>query len=331
MVAGLNHILEITTKPELVHALDPIRKISLELQQYRAEQFPDYLQDMQNDVKSVKYLQQIGTVDSNGLAKSIHFLLDQLRQDCTEYSSKPAPRTEEQWRQLAMMCDRLSTWIKHVPLPDDQFPTKYLTQTIQMLGAFDAHFPKRIPVGLLENMMSMAQNTKANYTSSGIVGNAVSISASSAINNCVDFDVGENKIPGVDQQFVAGLSSCGGHDETHRESALIIGNPGDENKTAADLANSNEDEVAQIQTIPTSEDQASEKELESHVKFVRRVAARSINDFQRSIKAGNCTAEGTTKFRNTFVRMVVVVTTHYPKDCRRLWLQQMAAACTTIL
>lgn len=32
MVAGLNHVFEITTKPELVQALSPVRQISLELQ-----------------------------------------------------------------------------------------------------------------------------------------------------------------------------------------------------------------------------------------------------------------------------------------------------------
>lgn len=110
---------------------------------------------MLNDLKSIKYLEQDGKLNSSILATSTRFVLDQLREDCVKYSAKLSPdnsasRDDEHWKQLMLICKHLVTWIKQIPLPHEQFPAVYLTQTIQVLGAFDAQIPKRIPVELLE-------------------------------------------------------------------------------------------------------------------------------------------------------------------------------------
>lgn len=184
MVAGLNHVFEITTKPELVQALSPVRKISLELQQYCVTQFPDYLQDLQNDLRSIEYLQHKGELDASALATSARFLLDQLRQDCSNYSTQHAvdgsiPRNEEQWQILACSCDLIATWMKQTPPSHELLPVDYLTRTIQSLGAFEAQFPNRIPVKILENLISLAQKEKL----SASVNNEVVPSAGASNSN----------------------------------------------------------------------------------------------------------------------------------------------------
>ncbi|KAG3029964.1 hypothetical protein PC121_g8480 [Phytophthora cactorum] len=186
--SGLNYIFKITTKPDLVQALAPVRKTSLELQQYCAAQFPDYLQDMRNDLRSIEYLQQRGGLDSSGLASSVRLLLDQLRQDCTNYSTQHTVggcilRNEERWEDLAVICDQIAMWTKQISPGHEQLPADYLTHTIQCLGAFEAQFPNRIPVKLLENIISMAQKTMICTESTTVDNEECTLASSCRVSN----------------------------------------------------------------------------------------------------------------------------------------------------
>ncbi|ETL26717.1 hypothetical protein L916_19650 [Phytophthora nicotianae] len=188
MVAGLTHIFKITTKPELIQALIPVRKICSQLQQYCTANFLDYLQDLQNDLRRIEYLQQKGELDSSGLITSVRFLLDQLRQDCTNYSTQHTvdgciSRTEKQWKTLALVCDQIATWMKQIPPNQEKLPVDYLTLSLQSLGAFEARFPNRIPVKLLENIISMAQKTKTNISNTNVENEANTPISSDVIPN----------------------------------------------------------------------------------------------------------------------------------------------------
>ncbi|KAG6967478.1 hypothetical protein JG688_00006294 [Phytophthora aleatoria] len=143
---------------------------------------------MRNDLRSIEYLQQRGELDSSGLASFVRLLLDQLRQDCTNYSTQHTVdgcilRIEERWEDLAVICDQIATWTKQISPGHEQLPADYLTHTIQCLGAFEAQFPNRIPVKLLENIISMAQKTMICTASTTVDNEECTLASSCRVSN----------------------------------------------------------------------------------------------------------------------------------------------------
>ncbi|POM78545.1 Hypothetical protein PHPALM_3917, partial [Phytophthora palmivora] len=282
VVKGLNHILDISTEPELIQLLAPIRESSLNLQQYCAAQYPNYLMDMHNDTL----------------------------------------RTELEWYQLTLICESLTTWIKQLLPGHDQFAVSYLAQAIQRLGAFDSQFPKRIPVELLENLISMVQNTKLRHNARSHDDN----SSISQRTEMIEANSDGNQHAEMNHIYTTDAST-NAHDESprsiHSTERSVV-----HDKPTAVIIHCVKD--SSLNMKPVSEVQR-EKDLKIYIDKAKREAATTINNFQRSIKTGNCTTEATLHFRNIFTRMVSIITSNDSKYFRRRWIEQMVATCNSIL
>lgn len=159
----------------------------------------------------------------------------------------------------------------------------------------------------------MAQRTKTNRISSRLVENATHTSTSSAVNGA------GNQNLEMGQKSTADMSTSGETDD----SAF----------TSVDEKAEYGGKVTQAHAKPIAKIQGdvSEKELETQIKEMKRMAATSTNSFRRSVKTGSYTAETAMEFRDIFTRLTAVVTGNDPKYIRRLWIEQMVAACNFII
>lgn len=135
---------------ELAQAISPLNEYCKQLQLY-SSRFPDCLQDILNDIKYIDARQLI----SSQLASWLSRFLQRLRKNCCVYYQKVKGstselRSDEQWKLLMLICERISEWIKQLSPADSKKYKDDLQKALKTLTSFNKHFPDRIPTAPLE-------------------------------------------------------------------------------------------------------------------------------------------------------------------------------------
>lgn len=152
VVVICNSILQDVQETELAQVLSPLTESCSHLQRYISSHFPDYLQDILNDIDT---LQNSGGLNARQLAFWLPRLLKQLRKDCGVYykqikGNSGELRSDEKWDKLTLICERLTKWIKQLSPGDTDKLGNDQQQTMETLTAFNEYFPNRIPTELLK-------------------------------------------------------------------------------------------------------------------------------------------------------------------------------------
>jgi hypothetical protein len=91
MVRGCNSIFDKVGNPEWEEELYPLKANCAQLQQSCRAHFPDYLQDMLNDIKLVDRIQETSGLESRECILVLRRLANQRRHDCFSYYREHKP------------------------------------------------------------------------------------------------------------------------------------------------------------------------------------------------------------------------------------------------
>ncbi|KAE9032832.1 hypothetical protein PR003_g5208 [Phytophthora rubi] len=178
---------------------------------------------------------------------------------------------------------------------------------------------KEIPVELLENMIFMVQNTKTIGTTTVV---------SEANTSSVEADDHGNPVNGlleIENKRTSVAVIPGEYEDTQQATVTIV------KPVQGKELITQKTEFSDGETSESPEANVREKELEQHVKAARHRAADAINNFQRSLKSGNCTVDAAVNFTGIVRDTASVVTSHDSKYSRRIWIEKVVVICNSIL